>query len=126
MTPEQQQLLAKSKDSLKAARLLLENNLPAFATARAYYTMFYIAEAMLLKKGLVYSSHAAVIAAFGREFAQTKIIPIEYHRYLIDGQEKRTEADYSLNPNISLEQTQEFIDKATDMLDFAKKNIDLI
>jgi uncharacterized protein (UPF0332 family) len=52
--------------------------------------MFYIAEAFLLGEGLTFSSHSAVIAAFGREFAKTKRLPVEYHRYLINAQEKRT------------------------------------
>ena len=55
--------------------------------------MFYIAEAFLLGAGLTYSSHSAVISAFSREFARTKRLPVEYHRYLINAQEKRIEAD---------------------------------
>lgn len=82
-------LLQKARDSLQAAQLLVDNNLAAFATARAYYSMFYIAEAFLLGKGLTYSSHSAVISAFGREFARTKRLPVEYHRYLINPQDTR-------------------------------------
>ncbi|MGK7886141.1 MAG: HEPN domain-containing protein [Crocosphaera sp.] len=81
MKIEQQQLLQKSQDSLQAAQLLVDNNLPAFAVARAYYAMFYIAEAFLLGENLTFSSHAAVIAAFGRVFSKTKPIPLNYHRF---------------------------------------------
>ena len=126
MNIEQQQLLQKARDSLQAAQLLVDNNLAAFATARAYYSMFYIAEAFLLGEGLTFSSHSAVISAFGREFARTKRLPVEYHRYLINAQEKRTEADYNLNPNITIEQAQEIINEAEEMLDFAHNNIDSI
>ena len=126
MNIEQQQLLQKARDSLQAAQLLVDNNLAAFATARAYYSMFYIAEAFLLGEGLTFSSHSAVISAFGREFARTKRLPVEYHRYLINAQEKRTEADYNLNPNITIEQAQKIINEAEEMLDFAHNNIDSI
>ena len=126
MNIEQQQLLQKARDSLQAAQLLVDNNLAAFATARAYYSMFYIAEAFLLGEGLTFSSQSAVISAFGRQFARTKRLPVEYHRYLINAQEKRTEADYNLNPNITIEQAQEIINEAEEMLDFAQNNIDLI
>ncbi|MGB3508339.1 MAG: HEPN domain-containing protein [Microcoleaceae cyanobacterium] len=126
MNIEQQQLLQKARDSLQAAQLLVDNNLAAFAAARAYYSMFYIAEAFLLGEGLTFSSHSAVISAFGREFARTKRLPVEYHRYLINAQEKRTEADYNLNPNITIEQAQEIINEAEEMLDFTQNNIDLI
>jgi uncharacterized protein (UPF0332 family) len=37
--------------------------------------MFYIAEAFLEGKGLSFSKHSAVIAAFGREFAKTQLVP---------------------------------------------------
>jgi uncharacterized protein (UPF0332 family) len=126
MTNEQQQLLQKAKESLKASRILLDNQLPDFSTTRAYYTMFYIAQAILLKENLTFSSHAGVISALGREFTKTQRIPIEYHRYLIDAQEKRTSADYNLNPNITIQEAQDLIKKAEEMLDFAETNLDKI
>lgn len=126
MKIEQQQLLQKAQESLQAAQLLVDNNLPAFATARAYYAMFYIAEAFLLKEELAFSSHAAVIAEFGRVFAKTKRLPVDYHRSLINAQEKRIEADYNLNPNITSEESKVIIQEAKTMLDFAQKNIDSI
>ena len=35
-----------------------------------------------------------MIAAFGREFIKTGKIPTEFHRYLIEAQEARLNADY--------------------------------
>ncbi|MEG3881707.1 HEPN domain-containing protein [Microcoleus sp. herbarium7] len=67
MIPEQIALLTKAGESLRAAKLLAANTLPDFAASRAYYTMFYVAEAFLLGEGLTFSSHAAVISAFGRD-----------------------------------------------------------
>ncbi|NQE36891.1 HEPN domain-containing protein [Microcoleus asticus] len=69
MKPEQLDLLLKARQSLSAARLLLNNGFPDYAASRAYYAMFYIAEAFLDGEGMSFSSHAAVIGAFGREFA---------------------------------------------------------
>jgi uncharacterized protein (UPF0332 family) len=48
MTPEQAALLKKAHDSLWGAKLLAKDGLYDFAASRAYYTMFYVAEAMLL------------------------------------------------------------------------------
>ena len=70
MTDEQRELLLKAQQSLEAAKLLLANNFPDYATSRAYYSMFYIAEAFLEGEELSFSKHSAVIAAFGREFAK--------------------------------------------------------
>ncbi|MGQ9490571.1 MAG: HEPN domain-containing protein [Anaerolineae bacterium] len=70
MKPEVQALLQKAHASRKAAGLLAEQDYLDFAASRAYYAQFYTAEALLLSQGLAFSSHAAVIAAFGREFAR--------------------------------------------------------
>jgi uncharacterized protein (UPF0332 family) len=60
---EVRSLLQKARESLDAARLLLQQGYHDFAASRSYYGMFYAAEAALLRKGLVFSKHAAVIAA---------------------------------------------------------------
>ena len=83
MTPEQSALLSKAYDSVRAAKLLSDARLYDFAVSRAYYAMFYVAEAFLLGIGLSFSRHAGVIAAFGERFAKTGIVPVELHRYLI-------------------------------------------
>jgi uncharacterized protein (UPF0332 family) len=85
VTTEQMALLRKAQASLDAARALHGLHFFDFAASRAYYTMFYIAEAMLLGESLTFSKHSAVIAAFGRQFAQTNPALADFHRYLIDG-----------------------------------------
>ena len=63
-------LLKKANESLRAAQILLDEDLSDIAASRAYYTMFYVAEAFLLQAGLSFSRHSAVIARFGQEFAK--------------------------------------------------------
>ena len=46
--------------------------------------------------------------------------------YLIDAQEQRTDADYSLTPNINAKKAQDIIEKAQKMLDFAQENIEAV
>ncbi len=48
MKPEQIALLRKAGESLRAAQLLATNELLDFAASRAYYTMFYVAEAFMI------------------------------------------------------------------------------
>ena len=79
MSVEVQKLLAKSQRSLDAATELVQKEFPEFAVSRAYYAMFYIAESFLISDGLSYSSHAAVIAAFGQYFAKTGRVPTKFH-----------------------------------------------
>lgn len=77
MTPEQIGLIIKARESLRSAKLLASNSLSDFAASRAYYTMFYVAEAFLIAECLAFSSHGAVISAFGREFAKTGRVPAQ-------------------------------------------------
>jgi uncharacterized protein (UPF0332 family) len=75
MTEDQEELLLKAKQSLAASQLLLKNDYTDFAASRAYYAMFYAAEALLDSEGLSFSSHSEVISVFGREFAKTQRVP---------------------------------------------------
>jgi uncharacterized protein (UPF0332 family) len=125
MSSEVQAFIAKAQDSLAASKLLTANGLHDFAASRAYYTMFYIAEAFLWDKGLSFSSHAAVVSAFGREVAKPGIVPVQLHRHLIAAQNKRTQADYEIDADAKLtaadaqqliEQSQQFIQLAESIL----------
>jgi uncharacterized protein (UPF0332 family) len=120
MMPEQG-ALQKAQDSLRGARLLAGNGLYDFAVSRAYYTMFYVAEALLLGQGLSFSTHSGVVAAFGRRFANTGIVPGEFHRYLIDGQDMRTIADYSTGRRLIEAEASEQIARAVRFLEVAER-----
>src|ERR1019366_3335786 len=58
-----------------AVNALLAQGFAEDAVSRAYYTMFYLAEAFLDGEGLAFTSHAA----FGRIFAKSGRIPAEFH-----------------------------------------------
>lgn len=123
MTDEQRELLLKAQQSLEAAKLLLTNNYADYATSRAYYSMFYIAEAFLEGEGLSFSKHSAVIAAFGREFAKPQRLPTEFHRFLIEAQELRTTGDYGQLNAVTVDQATEQIDHAEQFLALAIQEI---
>ena len=126
MTNEQRELLLKAQQSLEAAKLLLANNYPDYATSRAYYTMFYIAEAFLEGEGLSFSKHSAVIAAFGREFARPQRVQPDFHRFLIEAQELRTTGDYGQLNAVTTDQASEQIDRAEQFLALAIQKIGAI
>lgn len=107
MKPEQAVLRRKAEESLKAAHLLLREGHPDFSASRAYYAMFYLAEALLLGDGLAFSKHAGVIAAFGKEFVKTGRLPDALHRYLIEGMERRNLGDYAMGTGVSTAAAEE-------------------
>ncbi len=124
MTPEQQALLDKARRSLEAARSLIQQGFYDFAVSRAYYAMFYIAEALLDQEGLSFSSHAAVISAFGQHLARPGKVPTEFHRQLIDAQAQRTRADYDPQPDLSQSDAETVVNQAQTFLVTALQNLD--
>jgi uncharacterized protein (UPF0332 family) len=116
-----QGLIEKAYSSLNAARLLWDEGYTDFATSRAYYAMFYAAEALLMSKGLSFSSHSAVTAAFGKEFAKTGLIPLKFHRYFLDAERLRNVGDYDIGPSIAPEKGSEVLQKAEEFLQIVQQ-----
>jgi uncharacterized protein (UPF0332 family) len=78
--------------------------------------MFYVAEALLLSKGLAYSKHSGVIAAFGREFAKTGALPPEFHSHLRAASEARNMSDYQIASHLTAEEVEGHISHAAQLL----------
>lgn len=94
MTTETTTLVAKAERALAAAKLLFDNGDYDFSASRAYYAMFYIAEAALLTRNQTFSKHAGVIAGFFKAFVTTGQVDKSWHRKLHRAFEDRTLADY--------------------------------
>lgn len=112
MTKEIQNLMNKARRSLKAANLLAKDGFYGFAVSRAYYSMFYAAEAVLLSKGLSFSKHSAVIAAFGKEFIKTGLFEHELHQNLFTAFDLRNLADYGEIDSVDKDKAMEVIENA--------------
>lgn len=120
MNPDVEAQIQKAEGSLAAAELLLGQEYTEFAASRAYYAMFYVAEALLTDRGQSYSSHAAVQAAYGREFAKSGDLDVRFHRYLLDAQDLRNVGDYGIGVSITAEEAEKVIAWAHEFLDAAK------
>lgn len=94
MRSEIEALIAKGKRSLAASRRLNEQGDHDFAASRAYYAMFYLAEALLLSRDLSLSKHSAVIAAFGKHFVKTGHFSAAHHAALRTAFDQRNIGDY--------------------------------
>jgi uncharacterized protein (UPF0332 family) len=103
MKSEVGELLDKAKRSIRTAEKILEDNEFDFSGSRAYYAMFYVAEALLLERGLAFSSHSAIIANFGKEFAKTGLLNSKFHNYLIKSQDRRNIGDYAIGSHLTAE-----------------------
>lgn len=93
VSPDARFLLDKGKRSVEAASFLLSGGYPEEAASRAYYAAFHAAEAFLVERDLSFSSHPAVIEAFGRR-ARESGLPDELHRTFLDAFQARNAADH--------------------------------
>lgn len=123
MTEDQLELLITARESLAAAKYLLKGIFPGFAASRAYYTMFYIAEAFLEGEEMSFSKHSAVISAFGQYFAHQGKVPVEFHRYLSDAHELRLSGDYGGHDAVTVEQALLTIEQADRFMKVAEELI---
>lgn len=112
MTAKQQALLTKAKRSVSAARRLLDAGDADFAASRAYYAMFYAAEALLLIKQFTFKRHSAVISSLGEHFVVTGILPTEHHQNLIAAQYARNAGDYLTDAPLTPKSVQQHIENA--------------
>lgn len=119
MRHELRELLLQARASLEAARILDRAGHHGFAVSRAYYTMFYVAEALLLEKGLAFSKHSGVHAAFGEHFVKTGVVPSTYHAWLIKAFELRHVGDYGKRSAVTQSEAVEQIQRAQGLLDLA-------
>jgi len=92
-----------------------------FAVSRAYYAMFYAAQTLLLKDNLSFSKHSATISAFGKHFAKSGRVPVEYHRYLIEAQTSRNIGDYDIHSDLTADDASVHIDRAQQFIQHATK-----
>lgn len=114
-------LLDKAIDTLEGAEILLNSKKSDIAAGRAYYAMFYVAEALLNEKGLTFSKHSGVHAAFGENFAKTKELDPKFHRWLMDAFDKRLAGDYGVETNIEISVAADMINQAREFLETAHK-----
>ncbi|MFN8385661.1 MAG: HEPN domain-containing protein [Anaerolineales bacterium] len=120
MKPEVEELLDKARRSIKTAEKIFKDGEIDFAGSRAYYALFYIAEALLLERGLAFSSHSAVIANFGKEFARTQTLNPKFHNYLIKAQDRRNIGDYAIGNHLTEDEVREMLAWGKEFLKAAK------
>jgi uncharacterized protein len=91
--------LDRAREALEAAQACLERNLSHSATSRAYYAMFWAAQAALARVGIRHAewSHPALQASFVNELIRRrKRYPALLGPYFNRALQLRLDADYRL------------------------------
>ena len=116
MSGEIKSLLARSGKYIKSTGLLIKAKDYESAASRAYYAMFYATEALLLAKELSFSSHKAVLSAFGEHFVKTGIFSKDLSKALTRAFEKRQISDYEFTFVISEKEAKELLEEAENFM----------
>ena len=120
-SPEINHLIQRADQSSQAAKLLLDNGSVRFSAAWSCQAIIYLAEALLLSKGLSFSRHSTVVSAYGREFAKTGLLDSKFQRYVIDAQQGRATTFYNIGENVSDEDAFESLEWAGEFIQAVRK-----
>jgi uncharacterized protein (UPF0332 family) len=91
------------------------------AVNRAYYAIFYIAEALLNEKDLRFRKHGTVHGAFAQYYVKPKLFEEKYHKLLTSAFRRRMLGDYDEVTQFKAEDVKQTIAEARDFLQAAKE-----
>ena len=110
--------IENADESLSVAQLDLDNGFNAAAINRAYYAIFYAANALLATEKLARSKHSGVLAAFRQHFIKTGLLPSELSEIYGLVMDDRHESDYDImsatsteDAVIDIQQARHFVDE---------------
>jgi uncharacterized protein (UPF0332 family) len=126
MTEQARKLFDKANRAVHAAETLLKGGDPDFAAGRAYYAMFYAAEALLAERGVRFRKHGSVHAAFGEHFAKSGVLDSKYHRWLLDAYDQRILGDYGVEGVLTKEDVARMIEQAREFVSAARRHLELM
>jgi uncharacterized protein (UPF0332 family) len=111
----------KSKEAIKAAEILLKNEMLTFCINRVYYSMFYAVQALLAVDGVSFSKHGQVKGYFNRELIKTMILPKELGQLYNKAFEYRQKFDYVDFAVPEREMVLDYIEKSKDFYNEIEK-----
>ena len=121
MKEASEKLLEKATRALRIAERLEKSGDAEFSVGRAYYAMFYVAEALLNERGLRFRKHGGVHAAFAEHFVKTGLLDGKYHRWLLEAFSKRITGDYGIDADLTSEDASLLIGQAREFLDVVQQ-----
>jgi len=113
------QLMSNAEETLNAAEVLYKEEYLRDAVNRAYYAVFYIAEALLNEKDLRFKKHGTVHGSFAQHFVKTGIFEPKYHKLLIRSFGQRMLGDYDEVVQFKSDEVRQILEEAWDFLKVA-------
>jgi uncharacterized protein (UPF0332 family) len=109
-------MLKKAKEKLKTAEIEYDTERYDDSVSRAYYAVFHAISAVLLSKGLHYSSHSQTIGAFNKEFVKPGVFPKEFTRNIQKLFNDRQTGDYDFENSFEKDAANDDISAAREII----------
>src|SRR3990167_8566048 len=109
-------MLMKARKKVATAKTNLDNDQYDDAVSRSYYAVYHAISAVLLSKGLHFSSHGQTIGAFSREFVKTKTFPAAFTKMIEKLYNERQTGDYDFESHIDEDVAEGDLNYAKDIL----------
>ena len=104
--------MERSRESIRAAEIMLENEMFAISMNRVYYSMFYAVQALLVLHKVFFSKHGQVKGYFNRELIKTGIFSVDMGKLYNKVFEYRQKFDYIDFAVPDRDMVSEYIEKA--------------
>ena len=104
--------IERSRESIRAAEIMLENEMLTISMNRVYYSMFYAVQALLALNKVSFTKHGQVKGYFNRELIKTGILSVDMGKLYNKVFEYRQKFDYVDFAVPDRNMVSEYIEKA--------------
>ena len=115
--------MERSRESIRAAEIMLENEMLTISMNRVYYSMFYAVQALLVLHKVSFSKHGQVKGYFNRELIKTGIFSVDMGKLYNKVFEYRQKFDYVDFAVPDRDMVSEYIEKAREFHSTIKKYV---
>lgn len=124
MEAEARARLKRAGSTLKAAKLLYENELYDDCVSRAYYAMHHAARAALALEDSSPKTHSGLVNQFGEKIVRLGRLDERKARELTMGLEMRIKSDYSAEFEVDKAKVKEMLENAEDFVESVTKYVE--
>lgn len=115
--------LKKARETYDEIGILISANRLNGAANRMYYAVFHAVCALLINDGIQVNTHRASHSLFSQHYIKTGILPKEYGQLYNQLQTMREESDYNCAYDVEMDELQQRLEPARQLLDDIEKMV---
>ena len=109
--------MEKSRSEMLTVDLLVRENRPSAAIGRLYYAVFHAVSALLVHDSIRVKSHKGAYTQFCLHYVNTGKVSQRYGKWYKDLEDMREESDYNCFYSVTVEDVQNWMPLAKEMID---------